>query len=103
MCLLFQIANRKSKIANSYSSPFNISFSLSMKPFRCGITILIFGLGEFAEQLLLFLGQLLRDLDQDLHEFVAVAVGAKIRQALPFSLKTSPCCVPGGMSNLSAP
>src|SRR4051794_41140239 len=47
----------------------------------------VFRAGEFAEKLLLTLGQLLRDLDQYLYDLVAIAISANIRQALAFELE----------------
>src|SRR5262249_42580241 len=44
--------------------------------------VLLFQLGQFAEEFLLALGQLARRLDQDLHEQVALPAAADARHAL---------------------
>ena len=49
--------------------------------------VAVFAFGELAEKLFLMLGQFLRNLDQYLNDFVAVAIRANVRQALTLELE----------------
>lgn len=70
-------------------SPLKTSFNLSRKPLRLRKVVAVgtIVLGELLEQLLLTVGQLFGDLDQDLNQLVAGAMAANVGQALALELE----------------
>src|SRR5262249_19003653 len=99
----FSIVDLQLQIDNRKSLCLEHLFQFIHKPLALGHDRAVFDGGVFAEELLLPLVELLRHLDEHLHEFVAVAVGARSGRPLPLSLKTSPCWVPAGTSSSKGP
>src|SRR3954453_14395856 len=81
------IPNPRFEVAPLLGVPGEHVLQLFKEPLALGHVTAVLGGSELAEQLLLPVGQLARDLDQHLDELVAGAVGPAVRQALPAELE----------------
>ena len=65
------------------------------KAFALGHDLLVFGAGKFTEQSLLAVGEALGNFDQNLHDFITVAIGTDVGQ--PFALEFEDFAVLGAV------